>query len=620
MYSAKSSLLWLCQCALLPLVYSTTIADIQGPAFRSPLEGQVVQNVTGVVTAKSSSGFYIQSEPVKDPRISTGLFVFSSSSKVLNAVAVGNEISLSGKVADFRSSSNPTYLQSTELDSPTNITVLSTNNTVRPLVLGRGRSPPTRYLSALDVGRDGFLSIPNNQSRVDVVNATVQPEKFAIDFWASLEGQLVTVPKPTSIGFQNNFGEFWVRGAWPANNINSRGGLTLAFGPDGIPDGGPETVIIGAPLDGTKNPNVSVGVTLSDITGVVQYQFSFFYVIPFTAPTVLTRPNPNVPVTKLTSSRDGCTVTLGDYNVDNMAPNSTTLPQAATDIAKHLQTPDIMFMQEIQDNSGPTNDGTVSANVTLSTLSNAIASQSSVKYSFTEVISVDGQDGGQPGGNIRPAYLFNPKKVSLVPGPPVGGPLDAVKPVFGRDSKLTLNFNPGRLDPTNGAWNSSRKPLVAAWQTNTGARFFTINVHNAAKVSGGSSNQGDPRPPLNGAVDQRIAQVKVIASFIQGLLRMDPHASVILAGDFNEFVQARTVFEPFNGLISEVDEVAGIPPLERYTYVFNNLQEQLDHMFVSPAVAARKVEVEHVHVNSWAPDVDTRTSDHDPSVARLRVC
>lgn len=64
-----------------------------------------------------------------------------------------------------------------------------------------------------------------------------------------------------------------------------------------------------------------------------------------------------------------------------------------------------MFLQEIQDNSGETDDGTVDASLTLSKLSAAVGSQSSVAYNFTEVISVNDQDGGAPGGNIRPAYL-----------------------------------------------------------------------------------------------------------------------------------------------------------------------------------------------------------------------
>jgi hypothetical protein len=90
--------------------------------------------------------------------------------------------------------------------------------------------------------------------------------------------------KLTGVRFRR-FGEFWVHGDWPVTGKNARGGLTLTFGenfhsytpslavltyyigPDGIPDGNPEAIIVGSPLDGTKNPAVSIGVELSDITG-----------------------------------------------------------------------------------------------------------------------------------------------------------------------------------------------------------------------------------------------------------------------------------------------------------------------------------------------------------------
>ncbi len=78
----------------------------------------------------------------------------------------------------------------------------------------------------------------------------------------------------------------------------------------------------------------------------------------------------------------------------------------ADQIANFLKTPDLIFLQEIQDNSGPTDDGVVAADVTLQTLANAItAAGGSFAYNFTEVISVNDQDGGEIGGNIRPAYL-----------------------------------------------------------------------------------------------------------------------------------------------------------------------------------------------------------------------
>lgn len=49
-------------------------------------------------------------------------------------------------------------------------------------------------------------------------------------------------------------------------------GTCCPTGPDGLPDANPEMVLIGDPLDGSKNPDVAVGTTLSDITGVVVFQ------------------------------------------------------------------------------------------------------------------------------------------------------------------------------------------------------------------------------------------------------------------------------------------------------------------------------------------------------------
>lgn len=89
-----------------------------------------------------------------------------------------------------------------------------------------------------------------------------------------------------------------------------------------------------------------------------------------------------------------------------MAPSSAHMGNVAEHIVTHLRSPDILFLQEIQDNSGPVNDGTVEANLTLTALVNAILNVTNgTKYDFVEIPPVDGQDGGQPGGNIRTVYL-----------------------------------------------------------------------------------------------------------------------------------------------------------------------------------------------------------------------
>ena len=107
---------------------------------------------------------------------------------------------------------------------------------------------------------------------------------------------------------------------------------------------------------------------------------------------------------------------------------------------------------------------------------------------------------------------------------------------------------------------------------------------------------------------------------MSSILALDKSAPIIVAGDFNEFVQARSVYAPFDGILSEVDALANVPINERYTYVFDHQNEQLDHIFLSKAISERKVEVEHVHVNNWQPALADRASDHDPSIARVRIC
>lgn len=94
--------------------------------------------------------------------------------------------------------------------------------------MGRDRSPPTEQLSALD--NKDFLSVPNNQSLVSTSNSTLIPDLYGLDFWESLEGQLVLVPSPIVTDFNNHFGDFWVYGSWNVTGKNERGGITMIYG------------------------------------------------------------------------------------------------------------------------------------------------------------------------------------------------------------------------------------------------------------------------------------------------------------------------------------------------------------------------------------------------------
>lgn len=246
---------------------------------------------------------------------------------------------------------------------------------------------------------------------------------------------------------------------------------------------------------------------MGDITGVVYNGFGTYRVLPLNAIKTITPSSPDFPAVSFSSSGNCKGITVADYNAENLAPNSTHLPSVVDQIIHKLRTPDLIFLQEVQDNSGPTNDGITSANVTLSTLTQGIEQKSGVKYSFVEVAPVDGQDGGEPGGNIRCAYLYRPDAVELHK-PNLGSSTDENQVVDGPGIK----YNPGRIGITDANFEATRKPLVAMWKPVKGTNkvFFTVNVHFSSK--GGSTGlHGDPRPPVNKGVEKRTGQMELTA-------------------------------------------------------------------------------------------------------------
>ncbi|KAI0472275.1 DNase I-like protein [Xylaria cf. heliscus] len=604
------------------VVSAQSIGEINGKRFLSPYAGQSVTNVTGVVTAKGPSGIWLRAlEATRDERVSDGIYVYGSALAKNASVATGDVIVIDGLVSEYRSSVD--YLPLTEITSPKVRTVLARNHTFTPIVLGKQRSPPTKLLSSLD-GGDVF-GVPNNQSLISVVNPVLQPDRYGLDFWESLVGEYVTIKSPRAVGRPNQYGDTWVVGTWATTGDNKRTGLTLSS-----KDGNPEAILITSPLDGTSNrKDGKLGDKLEDITGVVTQGFGFYQIQPLTKLAVISSLAPAVSgATTLTSDGTCSGITVGGYNIENFSPGDKAhVTAVASQIVNYLKTPDLLAIQEVQDNNGETDDGTVDSGLTLSTLADAIAtlSNGSVVYNFTYINPIDGQNGGAPGGNIRNAYLYRPEILQLQGGSDavIGDATTANEVLQGP----TLKYNPGLIDPTNTAWEASRKPLVAAWEL-VGATakkgqgkqkpLFTVNVHFTSK-GGSSSLHGDARPPVNGGVEQRVAQGQATGAFVKEILARDNDARVLTIGDYNEFAFAKPVqtFAKVSGL-KDLDEVTGIPAPERYSYLYDANSQELDHAFVSSKLG-KGAKFQHVHVNTWLA-YDDMTSDHDPSVAKFNLC
>lgn len=399
---------------------------------------------------------------------------------------------------------NKNYIYLNEFTNPANLDVLSSGNDVRPLVIGVDTlSPPTELFSSLDQG--GIFGVPNAVTKISEANPALDPTKYGLDFWQSLVGELVTVKGAYLTARPNKFGDVWVRGDYKATGVNAQGGITMLQG-----DANPEAILIGSPLDGSKNPtDTKMGDFVGDVTGVVSNAFGFYRILPLTKVAVQRSASADYGTASFTSAGDCSGLTIGDYNAENLMPNSAHMPKVIDQIVHKLLTPDLIFLQEIQDNSGSEDDGTTSANVTLSTLTKGIESASGIKYAFADVDPEDGMDGGQPGGNIRCAYLYRTDTIQLYK-PKQGGSTDANDVVKTADGP-ELTLNPGRIDPSNEAFANTRKPLAAMWKTiKDGKVFFTVNVHQTSK-GGSTTLHADARPPLNKGVEKRTSQNEATA-------------------------------------------------------------------------------------------------------------
>ena len=241
-------------------VAPTTIHDIQGAAHLSPKAGQNVSDVRGIVTAKRSSGFYMQDPaPDADAATSEGIFVFASASP-----PIGDLVSVNGRVQEFRPGGAATNLTVTELvPSSAPSTISSGNDLPAATVVGAGgRVPPTSVIEDDAAGGD-----------VESPGAVFDPAQDGIDFYESLEGMRLQIDNAVVVGPRNSFGEVWVlpdNGATAGPRTN-RGGIVVT-----PTDFNPERIQLDDAA-GTATPNVNVGDDFTtSVTGVLDYDFGNF--------------------------------------------------------------------------------------------------------------------------------------------------------------------------------------------------------------------------------------------------------------------------------------------------------------------------------------------------------
>jgi 2',3'-cyclic-nucleotide 2'-phosphodiesterase (5'-nucleotidase family)/predicted extracellular nuclease len=573
----------------------TRISDIQGAGHSSPLVGQAVTAVPGIVTAVDSNGFYLQ-DPTPDDNDATSeaIFVFTSSTPT---VKVGDQVTVTGTVSEFTPGGTSTgNLSTTQIGGNPTVTVLSSNNPLpNAIILGAGgRVPPTQVidndpLSSFDPNTDG------------------------IDFYESLEGMRVTIKDAVAVSSTNRFGEIYTvaDNGVGATGLSERGTLNIS-----LTDFNPERIQIDADtgvFDFTF-PNVNVGDKLGDVTGVVGYNFGNFEVIPtsdFTSNIQSAGLQPEV--TTLTKGSNKLTV--ASYNVLNLDPNEADgdtdiadgrFAAIAQQIVTNLGTPDIIGLQEVQDNSGAQNDGVIAANVTLQTLINAIAAAAGPTYQFIDnTFITDNTSGGQPGANIRTAYLYNPNRVGLV-----DGSVQAITGTAFADARLpllaTFTFNGENVTLVNNHFSSKggSSPL------------FGVNQPSVGDETNGNGQENNS---INGSLTQRQDQAQAVNDYVDSLLNTNANANVVVLGDLNEFEFLSPLTTLAGGNTPVLTNLVNtLPENERYSFIFEGNSQQLDHILVSNNLTAG-ADFDIVNINTEFAETAQRASDHDPLVARLTL-
>jgi predicted extracellular nuclease len=572
------------------------IHDIQGAAHTSPLVGARVVDVPGVVTAVGPNRFWIQDpRPDADPATSEALVVFT---RTAPTVAVGDAVTVAGTVAEFRPGGAAANLATTEIDAPAIAVASSGNPLPAATIVGPGgRVPPA---SVIDDDATGSVE----------TTGTFDAARDGIDFWESLEAMRVRIDTPQVVGPTNSFGETPVVPA-SAGPRTPRGGIFVS-----AQDFNPERIVIDNALAAVPVANTGDAYP-GPVTGVVDYNFGLFAVLPTSG---LTLRGGGV-ARETTRGQRLTELAVATFNVENLSPLDPPLKYAtlAGQIVRNLASPDLVALEEIQDNTGPANDGVVAADATLDALAAAIRAAGGPQYDWREIDPVDGQDGGQPGGNIRQAFLYRSDRGLSFVDRPGGNATTPTAVLASAGTGPRLSLSPGRIDPLNTAFANSRKPLAGEFRWR-GRTVFVVANHFNAK-GGDDPLFGRFQPPARPSEAQRHAQASAVRTFVSDVLARERRANIIVLGDLNDFEFSQTA-DILAGDGSLVDLPRTLPRPERYTYVFEGNSQVLDHILISRALASPWLpglygyEYDIVHANSEFAD---QASDHDPQVVRLRV-
>lgn len=575
------------------------ISDIQGKAHTSIFNNKHVIGVQGIVTAiDKMEGFYMQDpNPDNDPATSEGIYVKAPN----HNLTVGTAVKVDGIVEEgIGYTTNPNSNEAIQLTvtqiKASEIEVVQTDVALpKATIIGaNGRMPEVKDI----IDNDNF--------------ANFDPEEDFIDFYESLEGMLVQVQDAQVVGGAK-YHEIPVvpdRGIHSSNGLSPNGGVVISEGTMH-----PEIIHLAKGMN-TTQPTVMVGdVFAGNIEGILTYNDgNYKLAVSEELPSLEQHHYDADKATTLQETENG--LRIASFNVENLGGDAK--PEKVADIAEvivdKLLCPDIIGLQEVQDNSGRADDGTVAADKVYNNIIEAIkAINPEVTYAYTEIAPEDGQDGGMPGGNIRVGMLYRTDRVQMVEKE-AGKANEAVQVVKdNKDGSASLTLNPGRIDPQNAAFDSTRRSLAVEFLFK-GEKVIVINNHLSSK-GGDDPLFGNVQPPVLVTETERIQQAQVINNFVKDILAVDSDAKVVLLGDMNDYYFSKALRTLEGKELYNMHE--SLKETERYTYSYQGKSQVLDNILVTAGLE-EQTELEILHMNSTRGKYEQLT-DHDPMIIRINM-
>lgn len=601
------------------------INAIQGAGDVSPRERDHVR-VTGIVTARIRNGFFVQTPDDKvdaDPTTSEAIFVFTQTEPGGEA-SIGNSVSVSGIVDEFRPRAEPKSLPITQIKMQKDrdrIQVISKTNVLpKAIVLTAGdfaanKTYQLEKYESMRVAVPELTVVSPTNGRVDNKNNTSVSDGV---FYGVLKGLDKPFREPGYDVYDYLFMDEKER-----NELRKKTPKLLLF------DANPQRLRIESAAQlGAQAINVPAHLDLKNVTGVMYYGYQCYSILidVDTRPSVLGGYPKQINMPPVGERQ----FSVAAMNVENLFDDqddpdikedivttesfNARLKKISTAVRVVMQSPDVIGVVEAE--SLPV----------LKRLADKINSDTETsgkpnpKY---EAYLIDGNDGR----GIDVGFLVKSSRIKVV----------EVKQ-FGKEIKYK---NPDR-DEDN--FLNDRPPLMlraSITDAKTNLPFeFTVVVNHLKSFLG----YDDPKQMANVRLKKKM-QAEFLAKFVQERQKADAKEKIILVGDFNAYqfndgivdmigtikgkpASKDEVLNPSDDVVEPdmINLVDLIAAEQRYSYRFDGNAQVLDHVIITKSLMNHVRGFGYARVNADFPESfradDTRAerySDHDAPVAYFNL-